>query len=305
MSSSPAEPQAAYFPIRVVSNETGVNAITLRAWERRYGLITPKRTAKGHRLYTEADIHLIRKVVSLLERGIPISQAKSMLENGTPEAEPLASMPAQPSQWHQYRARLNQAVNEFDDAALASVMDEVTSFFPADITLRFLLLPLHQQLHEQMSTPLGGARFAFFAGFLEGRLTSRLAEAPEGQTKGTLVLANTTQEDSLELLLLGIMLRPLGVRILRLGGLVPPADISAMVNELTLQGAIIRITGHPNDQQLQQLQNLAAETGQLIFAIGHNQDQTDLLRRKGIVTLSGDLQQDALTVRDVLTGIQS
>jgi len=50
----------AYFPIRVVSSETGVNAITLRAWERRYGLITPKRTAKGHRLYTEQDIRLIR-----------------------------------------------------------------------------------------------------------------------------------------------------------------------------------------------------------------------------------------------------
>lgn len=83
MASSTPDNQAAYYPIRVVSSETGVNAITLRAWERRYGLLTPKRTAKGHRLYSEADIHLIKQVVSLLNRGIPISQAQAMLDRNT------------------------------------------------------------------------------------------------------------------------------------------------------------------------------------------------------------------------------
>lgn len=34
-------------PIREVARITGVNAVTLRAWERRYGLIVPLRTAKG------------------------------------------------------------------------------------------------------------------------------------------------------------------------------------------------------------------------------------------------------------------
>ena len=38
-------------PIREVARITGVNAVTLRAWERRYGLIVPHRTAKGHRLF--------------------------------------------------------------------------------------------------------------------------------------------------------------------------------------------------------------------------------------------------------------
>jgi len=99
------------------------------------------------------------------------------------------------------------------------------------------------------------------------------------------------------------MLRPLGVRILRLGGLVATSDIAAVIKELSLQGSIIRITDQPNDLQLQQLQTLAAETGQLIFCMGHDRAQTDLLRRRGLVTLSGDLQQDAVTVRDVLTGI--
>ena len=50
------------YPIRTVSSLTGVNSITLRAWERRYGLIKPVRTPKGHRLYTqkigELELHM-------------------------------------------------------------------------------------------------------------------------------------------------------------------------------------------------------------------------------------------------------
>ena len=38
------------FPIREVARLTGVNPVTLRAWERRYGLIQPTRTESGHRL---------------------------------------------------------------------------------------------------------------------------------------------------------------------------------------------------------------------------------------------------------------
>ena len=36
--------QEELFPIREVSRLTGVNPVTLRAWERRYGLIQPTRT---------------------------------------------------------------------------------------------------------------------------------------------------------------------------------------------------------------------------------------------------------------------
>ena len=66
------------YPIRTVSSLTGVNSITLRAWERRYGLITPIRTPKGHRLYTQNDIDLIQQVLELLEKGISIGQVKDL-----------------------------------------------------------------------------------------------------------------------------------------------------------------------------------------------------------------------------------
>ena len=76
---SPA-PDGELFPIRTIATLTGVNPITLRAWERRYGLINPVRTPKGHRLYARAHIDLIHRVLTLLDKGMAISQVQHALE---------------------------------------------------------------------------------------------------------------------------------------------------------------------------------------------------------------------------------
>ncbi len=303
MSSPTSEPQAAYYPIRVVSNETGVNAITLRAWERRYGLITPKRTAKGHRLYTESDIQLIRKVVSLLERGVPVSQAKAMIDSGDPEPETILISQPQPSQWHQYRASLAKGVQQFDAAQLSTVADEVSQFFPIDIALRFLLIPMYQHLRDQVTQPLGQARMQFYGGFLQGRLAGRLGEESNLEYKGTLVVANTTQDDDLDMLLLAILLKQLGLRIVRLAGLTATDDITELLRHQQWQGAVLRIPKHASDTQKQQLQRMVLESGAAIFVIGQQADEQTTLRQKGLVTLNGDLQQDAINVRDMLLGL--
>ena len=65
------------YPIREVSRITGVNSVTLRAWERRYGLIRPQRTPKGHRLYAREDIERVERILQWLSRGVPVSQVKS------------------------------------------------------------------------------------------------------------------------------------------------------------------------------------------------------------------------------------
>jgi DNA-binding transcriptional MerR regulator len=63
------------FPIREVSRLTGVNPVTLRAWERRYGLIQPTRTESGHRLYSMADIERVRSILGWIERGVAVSRS--------------------------------------------------------------------------------------------------------------------------------------------------------------------------------------------------------------------------------------
>ncbi|WP_018878906.1 MerR family transcriptional regulator [Thioalkalivibrio sp. ALE9] len=76
------------YPIRHVCAETGINDVTLRAWERRYGLIRPMRTPKGHRLYSPGDIARIKRIMELLDQGIPVSQVHRVLDD-----EPAAATP--------------------------------------------------------------------------------------------------------------------------------------------------------------------------------------------------------------------
>lgn len=77
-------------PIREVTRLTGVHPVTLRAWERRYGLVVPQRTGKGHRLYSEEQVERIRRMLVWLERGVAISQVRALLER--PEETPAADV---------------------------------------------------------------------------------------------------------------------------------------------------------------------------------------------------------------------
>ena len=49
-------------------HEVGLSAATLRAWERRYGLLKPQRSAGGHRLYSRQDIEMLKWLVEKTKR---------------------------------------------------------------------------------------------------------------------------------------------------------------------------------------------------------------------------------------------
>ena len=57
------------YGIDAVSRITGVSKQVLRAWERRYDLVTPRRTSSGRRQYSQADVDRIRKCVEAVSLG--------------------------------------------------------------------------------------------------------------------------------------------------------------------------------------------------------------------------------------------
>jgi DNA-binding transcriptional MerR regulator len=58
-----------------VARGTGVTVPTLRAWERRYGLLVPVRTAGGHRRYREEDVRRVLAVLELVRQGWAVGAA--------------------------------------------------------------------------------------------------------------------------------------------------------------------------------------------------------------------------------------
>ncbi|WP_375057768.1 MerR family transcriptional regulator [Zobellella sp. DQSA1] len=135
------------YPIREVSRLTGINPVTLRAWQRRYGLLKPARTDKGHRLYSEEDISLIRQILHWLEQGVSIGQVKGLLANPAPVAEG--------SNWEQARDRLLAAAQELNLGRLEAELLELTSLYPAELLLRRVIDPWLQALAGQARPDAG------------------------------------------------------------------------------------------------------------------------------------------------------
>ncbi len=62
------------YSIKAVSQATGLSIETLRAWERRYRVVEPRRDANGRRAYDPDDVIRLRKLREATERGHPISR---------------------------------------------------------------------------------------------------------------------------------------------------------------------------------------------------------------------------------------
>ena len=63
------------YNLKVIVRKTGIKPDTLRAWERRYGLPVPQRTAGGHRLYSQRDLDTVKWLMAREREGMRIGQA--------------------------------------------------------------------------------------------------------------------------------------------------------------------------------------------------------------------------------------
>jgi DNA-binding transcriptional MerR regulator/methylmalonyl-CoA mutase cobalamin-binding subunit len=69
-----------FYPIRAVAKLTGVPLDTIRAWERRYGAVTPQRNARG-RLYSEKEVQRLVLLRDAVARGHAIGQVADVADD--------------------------------------------------------------------------------------------------------------------------------------------------------------------------------------------------------------------------------
>src|SRR5512142_2436881 len=74
------------FRIQAAAELSGVPAATLRAWERRYGVPVPRRTASAYRLYNADDVELVRRMRLLVEDGVSPAEAARVVLGSAPPA---------------------------------------------------------------------------------------------------------------------------------------------------------------------------------------------------------------------------
>lgn len=141
------------FPIRAVAQMTGVNPITLRAWERRYGLICPTRTESGHRLYSAGDIQAIRQAQTLSAQGITLPQIAQILQRPA-TTESAITHPAEPTQGASpWTERFKKATLLLDPLALRQTEQDALMWLSAETVIRDGLIAALSALEQREAWP--------------------------------------------------------------------------------------------------------------------------------------------------------
>lgn len=235
------------FPIREVARLTGINPVTLRAWERRYGLIQPTRTESGHRLYSQADIDEVRSILGWIERGVAVSKVGKILARSQAlkvQAAPVRRPPAS-GEWDEWRQQVRRAVHGFDERRLEQIYGQVFSSYPMVVVFQDVLMPVWHELLVRQEAFGQTSEWLMLDSFLRARTLQRLQWLQsQGQDCTVLLAAVPGQCRELELLVTGLLMgsNEVAVQVLALG---QPLEELSLVAEKRGPQAVVLYSNHP------------------------------------------------------------
>lgn len=225
----PAAAAQPLFPIRVVARLTGINPVTIRAWERRYGLVSPQRTPGGHRLYSRADVDRLRSAVRLTARGLPISQASRLLDGDGSE---------QGSNPKEALDGLMTGAGGLDDESMTALYEALRARADGGEAASALLSGLVARLE-----PLPAVQHRFIEAWLSALVGARLqASLPDENAVRVIVCAGGDGAGRAWASALAVLLCEAGLRPILLGP-VPTEDLITAANEAGFAGVVLAGSG--------------------------------------------------------------
>jgi DNA-binding transcriptional MerR regulator len=213
------------YNIQAVSAATGVPSITLRSWERRYGIPEPKRDAKGYRLYSERDIAVTRWLKERVRQGIGISRAVNMLHLIEDQGAPPTS--GTTFDFSALQRRLLQAIRELDDLGMERTIAEALMVaLVEDVALRLIQPTLEQVGNQWACGELSVTTEHFASNLLRAHLAQLVRLSPMPWRAQQIVVGCAPGElHDIGALMLALFLRRRGFRVVFAGASVEPDDL--------------------------------------------------------------------------------
>jgi MerR family transcriptional regulator, light-induced transcriptional regulator len=278
-----------------LSKRAGVSPELLRAWERRYGLLRPARSAGGLRLYSPADVERVRLMQQHLAEGMAAAEAAAVAvrEAVGGEAARTALRP-----WA-IRDELAGALDAFDESRAQAILDRLLALATVETLLSEVIVPYLQELGNRWER--GDASVAqehFASGILRGRLLGLARGWGLGLGPAAVLACLPGEQHDLGLIAFGLALRSQGWRIVYLGPDSPidtVADVSSRIDpNLVVLNAVSRERVRPV------LRKLRALARRHRVALGGSAAEDDTLERSGILALTGDPTAEAARVTTLI-----
>ncbi len=138
------------YSIKAVSQATGLTVETLRAWERRYHIVSPQRDDLGRRLYCPEDVLRLRRLREATERGHPIGRLVQMDDSGLVELlHQSGAVPAAVSAPSAFVARILEAAESYSTAACEQALTLAISLLSPARLIDEVLEPLLREVGER------------------------------------------------------------------------------------------------------------------------------------------------------------
>ncbi|MCU9949360.1 MerR family transcriptional regulator [Pseudomonas sp. PDM13] len=251
--------QEELFPIREVSRLTGVNPVTLRAWERRYGLIQPTRTDSGHRLYSFADIEAVRSILAWIDRGVAVSKVGKILARSAQAKAPVAPayQGVATTEWVELQVQLRRALAAFDEDAMERLYGQVFSTYPLPVVFQDVLMPVWRDLllrHDEYGV---ASEWAFLDSFMRARALQRLQLARNRADDRVLLAPIPGECRELELLVAGLLMGSEQVAVSVLGHGQPLQELALVCEKMRPQALVLFSNHPPQDDAATRLSRLA------------------------------------------------
>jgi DNA-binding transcriptional MerR regulator len=228
----------ALYTIGEVAALCDINPVTLRAWQRRYGLLKPQRTDGGHRLFDDADIDRIREIKRWIENGVQVSKVKALLSGEERDLE---------TGWRERQEVLLRHLQSGNPNRLRAWIADVGRDYPAETLVMQLYTPLRRRLQCQQVTL--NTLLSLLDGALINYIALCLASARKRSGKDALLVGWNTQ-DGTRLWMAAWMAIQQGWRVDVLAN-----SVSSVRPELFPQQTILVWCGDaPTEQQLNQLE---------------------------------------------------
>jgi DNA-binding transcriptional MerR regulator len=253
------------YNLKVVLKETGLAADTLRAWERRYGLPTPVRSAGGHRLYSQRDIQIIKWLIARQAEGLSISRAVDLWNEQTSSgADLLADFLTTGLNYptadtlESHRGEWVSACMAFNEYLAEKTLNQAFGLYPLESVCTEVLQRGLSELGDMWYRNEATVQQEHFAAALAHRkLDTLLAAAPPPVHSQTVLIGATPGEGHFfSLVLLTLFMRRRGFPVIYLGANVPllqfdetlsqvkPALVVLSAQQLTTAAPLYEVAEH-------------------------------------------------------------
>jgi len=133
----------AFYSIGDVAERCGINPVTLRAWQRRYGLLKPQRSEGGHRQFDDEDIQRIEEIKRWIERGVPVGKVKALLDQDkAPE----------PGDWRTLQEEMMGTLRQVSPGKCRAQILAFCQHHPVDALIDQVFIPVRETLSLDHNT---------------------------------------------------------------------------------------------------------------------------------------------------------